>query len=242
MVNAIQFFDSDNLLRKGIPKVDYHIHTHFTDAVGSVEEYLAVAEQIGLTSFAITDHIWRTSDWLDELLDEIDSARDNTSLKIFSGVEAKQININGDIDLNEKHLDKLDVILGAVHALPTETDYSFLDPKTLLPDEMLVVETESIISLMQNKQVNVIAHPFRIYKEYFNLPIPYDVIIRVVKCALKNNVAIELNGKYSLPDANFLKIALNSGAKLSFGSDAHKPSEVGRIPYDSLKKILEEIR
>lgn len=239
--DVIQFFDLNYLIKEGIPKVDYHMHTQFSDGIGSIQEYLQSAENRGLTSFAITDHVWKTSYWLDDYFNEIDSVRESSSIKIFSGVEAKQININGEIDLDSKYISKLDLVLGAVHALPTDTDYLFIDPNKLSPIEILEVETESIISLIRNKQVKIIAHPFIMYQKYVDSPVPYEAIEKVVNCAVKNNVAIELNGKYSLPGIDFLKLALKSGAKLSFGSDAHKPSDIGKIPYCYVEQILEDL-
>lgn len=50
--------------------VDYHIHTNYSDGRDSVEKYILEAKKKGLTEIAITDHIWRTSEWVDDYVNE----------------------------------------------------------------------------------------------------------------------------------------------------------------------------
>ncbi len=241
-MERIQFFNLLYLKRKGITNVDYHAHTHFTDATGTPLEYANVAEKKGLSSFAITEHIWRTSTWLDDLLKEINEARKKVNITILSGVEAKQINICGDIDVRVVDAKKVDIVLGSVHAYPTEKDYIFLNPKDISAKKALEIETEAMIALAKNKQVDVIAHPFILYKKYFNTGrIPMVYAKKIITAAIDNNVALEVNDKYKVPDKEFLKTALRLGAKISIGSDAHQPNEIGNIPRDVIKKALEEL-
>lgn len=242
-MKKVEFFDLLYLERNGIPNIDYHSHTHFTDAIGTPLEYANVAEKKGLRSFAITEHIWRTSAWLDDLLKEISDARKNESITMLSGVEAKQINIYGDIDVRESDARKVDIVLGSVHAYPTEKDYIFINPKEISAKKALEIETEAMIALARNKQVDVIAHPYILYKKYFNRGIiPMDYAIKVINAAIDNDIALEVNNKYKVPDKEFLKVALGSGAKISIGSDAHQPNEIGNIPKDIIKRALGELK
>lgn len=234
-----KFFDLKYLRENGVPNIDYHSHTHFTDATGTVLDYARVAEQKKLTGFAITDHIWKSSEWLEDLLAEIRTARKMGDIEILSGVEAKQINIYGDIDVRDTDIKKVDIVLGAVHAYPTENDYDFLKPENLSADKALEIETDAILGLIKNKDVNVIAHPYRLYTKYYNgKEIPEKYTKRIIASALDNDVALELNGKYNVPDRKFLRYILSSGARVSIGSDAHKPDELGKIPRELLESVI----
>jgi len=242
-VKKVEFFDLLYLKRNEIPNIDYHSHTYFTDAIGTPLEYASVAEEKGLSSFAITEHIWRTSRWLNELLREIKEARKKTKVVILSGVEAKQINIFGDIDVKETDARKVDIVLGSVHAYPTEKDHVFVDPKDISVEKALEIETEAMIALAKNEQVDVIAHPFILYKKYFNKgTIPVEYGIKVIAAAIDNDVALEVNNKYKVPDKEFLKTVLELGAKISIGSDAHQPNDIGNIPKDIIKGALEDLK
>ena len=244
-LSKVNFFDLEYLKKKGIPAIDYHSHTHFTDAIGTPLEYANVAENKDLSSFAITEHIWRSSIWLDDLLKEIEEARENVDTTIFSGVEAKQINIYGDIDVRESDSKKVDIVLGSVHAYPTEKDYIFINPKDISAKKALEIETEAMIALARNKQLDVIAHPYSLYIKCFGFnkqEIPKEYTKKVIIAAIDNDVALEVNNKYEVPDKKFLKAILRSGAKISIGSDAHQPCDIGNIPEDIIRKVMEELK
>jgi putative hydrolase len=239
MKRKVKFFDLMYLKENGIPDIDYHSHTHFTDAVGTVAEYAKVAKEKEISCFAITDHIWRSSRWLNNLLEEIDETRRQVNIQILSGVEAKQISIYGDIDVRNMDARNVDIVLGSVHAYPTEKDYVFLNPNDISIKKALEIETEAMIALAENGQVDIIAHPYILYKKYFNRgTIPMEHAMKVITAAIDNDIALEVNNKYKVPDKEFLETILKCGAKISIGSDAHKPEDIGNIPRDLIKNAI----
>jgi len=239
----IEFFDLQYFKENGIPRVDYHSHTFYTDGTGTPLTYAKVAARKNLTSFAITEHIWRTSQWLDNLLRDINETRKMVKVEILSGVEAKQINIYGEIDVRDSDMKKVDLVLGSVHAYPTSEDYKFIDPKNISPKEALEIETEALLALATNRYIDVIAHPYVLYKKHFNRDeIPEEYAKKVILAAIENNVAIEVNSKYKVPNKKFLQMTLQLGGKISFGSDAHKPDEIGNVLISLVKEVVEEIQ
>ena len=54
---------------------------------------------------------------------------------------------------------------------------------------------------------------------------------KVAGAAARNNVAIELNDRYKIPSANFVRVAKAAGCKFSFGTNPSKPTELGRSEY-----------
>ena len=61
---------------------------------------------------------------------------------------------------------------------------------------------------------------------------------QVVDAAAKNRVAVELNDRYKLPGAAFVKLAKAAGCKFSFGTNNTGPDDLGRSEY-GLKMIDE---
>ncbi|RLG29003.1 hypothetical protein DRN97_12565, partial [Methanosarcinales archaeon] len=58
---------------------------------------------------------------------------------------------------------------------------------------------------------------------------------KIINVCIENDVLIERNLKYNLPDINFIKLALSKGAKIIIGSDAHSISEL-----PTMQKLDEE--
>ena len=68
---------------------DYHVHTNFNDhspsnlSVGNV---VKVAENRGLTTVALTEHVRKSSEWMSEYLEEIDKLlKEDPSIEYITG-------------------------------------------------------------------------------------------------------------------------------------------------------------
>ena len=57
-----------------------------------------------------------------------------------------------------------------------------------------------------------------------------DRMKKVIEAAVKNEVAIEINARYSIPSVSFIRIAKNSGVRFSFGSNSHG-EDAGKLDY-----------
>ena len=54
---------------------------------------------------------------------------------------------------------------------------------------------------------------------------------RVIKAAVKNDVAIEINARYRIPSPTFLKRAKRAGATFSFGTNNGSNNDLGNLEY-----------
>lgn len=93
-----------------------------------------------------------------------------------------------------------------------------------------IYHTERLIS----SGIDILAHPFRWICSQSQ--VDYSLIKRIVKCAYKESVALEINGHNITPliyeaDKAMLNIAVEIGSKISFGIDAHKINEIGDFSY-----------
>ena len=83
--------------------------------------------------------------------------------------------------------------------------------------------------------IDILAHPFRIFRRS-NLAVPPHLFAPLVALLKENNVAAEINFHTNEPPLEFVKLCLESGVKLTFGSDSHNLYEVGEF-YPHLKLL-----
>lgn len=98
----------------------------------------------------------------------------------------------------------------------------FMD--TLVARAVGIFETEPV-----DLYVNPTYLPPEIAGEYDALWTP-ERMKRVVDAAVRNGVAIEINGKSRLPSPAFLKLARAAGAKFSFGTN-NRDADIGSLQY-----------
>jgi histidinol phosphatase-like PHP family hydrolase len=97
--------------------------------------------------------------------------------------------------------------------------------------DMLVERACAIVS---NEPIHVYVNPTFIPDQ---LMPDYDVLWtpgrmqKVIDACVKSGVAIEINNRYRIPSETFLKMAKNSGAKFTFGTNNTSPGDVGKLDY-----------
>jgi hypothetical protein len=132
-------------------------------------------------------------------------------------------------------------------------DYAFTDAMTFtddhgkrmrlwIPEEVgEIPDSEQFMEVLVNRIVGILNHePIDIHANPTFLP---DVLARdydrlwtaermqkVIDAARTNDVAIEINNRYRLPSAAFIKRAKNAGVKFSFGTN-NVDRNLGRMEY-----------
>lgn len=210
--------------------IDLHTHTVASNhAYSTIQENAAAAKSRGLTTIAMTDHgpsmpggphIYHFGN-LRIMPDYIDG------IEILCGVEANILSTSGELDLEDKLLAKLDIVIAGFHR---GTPYS----GTTIDDH-----TQAAISAIQSGKIDVLCHPGN--PEY---PLHYA---EVLKAAKEHNVAIEFNNSSFLKSRRgsvdnchqILKLAREIEVFISLGSDAHISFDVGRI--DIVTQIAADI-
>ena len=121
---------------------DLHTHTHWSaDGKATLEEMAAAAAARGYEYYAITDHShYLREGRLAAQLDEIEKLREQfPKLRILAGVEAN-IRSNGEVDVPEAELARLDWVVASVHHAPENRP------------------TERVLEAMENPYVDCIGH------------------------------------------------------------------------------------
>lgn len=204
-----------------------HLHSNFSDGKNSIEEMTETAVKLGLNQIAFTEHVRRTTKWLDKFVKEIKRIQKKyPQIKIYSGIEAKVIDLNGNLDAKEEFFKKVDLVLGAVHRIPKGKE-KYLSAEEILSDKekALNLWLKSLTEFLANKKFDIIAHPTLILKRY-KIKIPKKVKERIAELAKKYQKTFEINKKYRVPDKNFISILKNKKINFVYGSDSHSVEEL----------------
>ena len=223
-------------------KMDMHLHSNFSDGKNTIEEMTRKSVELGYKHIAFTDHVWRTTDWLDRYVAEIDRIRAKyTSVKIHSGVEAKVLNLKGDVDAQEFFFEKVDLVLAAFHRIP-DGKGGFLSRAEVLSDKYVALNLwyQAFMGVLENKNVHIIAHPTAALKRY-GIDLPLEMKRNVARKAERCRKALEVNIRYQVPDDEFLAVLLEKKVPLSFGSDSHNTRELEESKANKWWRALETI-
>jgi DNA polymerase (family 10) len=207
------------LIEHGDLRGDLQIQTDWTDGTASIEEMAAAAKALGLQYIAITDHtrdlaMARGSDEK-RLLEQVEEiARVNRKLRGFRVLSGAEVNIrkDGSLDVDDDALARLEVVGAAVHGL-------FHQPRA--------ETTRRVIRAMQNPHVDVLFHPTA---RVIGHREPVDLDIEaVIRAAVETGTVLEID---ALPDRldlkdEYVRKAVDAGAKLAIDSDAHQPGHLG---------------
>ena len=199
-------------------KVDLHIHSlHSGHAYGSFYDIVNEAKKKDMKIIGISDHGPKMPGvtgpihfFMKSRLPEYDN------LTILWGCEANIINENGDIDLSEHAIEKLDYISVAFHKF---CGYNDLGKEK---------NSEILKKTLSKKYIKILTHPE-------NQQYPINNFEDICQFAIDNNVLLELNISYIKRHwetkkemyKKIVEIVKKNNKKLIIGSDAHFLHEIG---------------
>jgi DNA polymerase (family 10) len=198
--------DLPALVELGDVRGDLHTHTHWSaDGKNTLAEMVAAAAARGYEYYAITDHShYMREGKLAHQLEEIDALREQfPKLRILAGVEAN-IRSNGEVDVPEEELARLDWVVASVHQAPESRP------------------TERVLEALDNPYVDCIGH---LTGRRIRTRGPRDVNVEtVIEKALEVGAFLEINGQPDRLDLRDVhaRAAKEAGLKLVLDSDAHE--------------------
>lgn len=200
-------------------KLDVHTHTIASGhAYSSLMENAKAASEKGIKVLGTTEHgitmpgsphIWYFSNY--RVL-----PRELFGVTMLYGVEANIMDYNGNLDMEDSMLDKLDIVIGSIH---TEV-YNVGNVEE---------NTRAFVNAIKRGKIDIIGH-------LGNPAVPVDYE-EIVICAKENDVLIEINNSSfttSRPGSftNCKKIALLCklhNARIVINSDAHFCTKIGEF-------------
>ena len=111
----------------------------------------------------------------------------------------------------------------------------WINEEVWVDDKQVFMETlvERIVGIMENEPVDIYVNPTFlpevISKQYDELWTEKRMD-RVIAAAVKNNIAIEINCRYKIPSAAFIKKAKESGVKFTMGTN-NVDANIGYLEY-----------
>jgi len=210
----------NNLLPKLIKleeiKGDLHIHSNYSLGENSIEEIVKEAIKRKYRYIAITDFNLDEKS-LKKQIEEINALNEKykRKIKIFTGIEVEILE-NGKLNINEKLLEKVDIVIGAIKN-SFELDFN--------------KQTKRVINALKNPYLKILAHPTcRIINKRDEINVDYDKIFEIAK---NENKILEINSQPNRLDLNdiLIKRAKEFGVKFVINSDAKKTNELNFIKY-----------
>ena len=208
---------------------DLHTHTSASGhAYSTVNELAQAAAEKGLLGLALTDHgpalpggphryHFAAMRFIPLTI---------AGVRIFRGVEANIVNLQGELDLDRGVLGGLDFVMAGLHEA-----CGFCGRGV---DQ----NTQAVLAAMENPLINCISHPGNPA-----FPLHYE---EIVQGALRTGTALEINNsslgisrKGSSGNCqDIVRLCAQAGAQILVGSDAHIAQGVG--VFDDALRMIEE--
>jgi DNA polymerase (family X) len=206
---------------------EVHMHTIETDGKCTIDEMAEAARERAYKYIAITDHSKNLAfaNGLDdkravEHIARIRAANEQTKgITIMAGIEV-DILADGELDLSDSVLEQMDVVVASVHSAFNQE-----------PQQM----TDRLLRALSNNNVSILGHPTgRLLLRRDAYPFDMDAVL---KAALQNKIAMELNAYPDRLDLNdvHLRLARERGVKIVINTDAHHTSHFEKIKYGILQ-------
>lgn len=204
---------------------DLHCHTRDSDGRDSLEAMVAAARERGLSYLAIAEHshhlgvargldavrLAKQIDLIDRMNERLNERREGFT--VLKGIEVDILE-DGTLDLPDSILQRLDLVVGAVHHR--------LD----LPRAK---QTERVLRALEQRCFTLLAHPTgRLLGERAASEID---LARVLRKARECGCFVELNAQPARLDLTDTasQMAKDEGVLISINSDAHSGAEFGHL-------------
>jgi hypothetical protein len=99
--------------------------------------------------------------------------------------------------------------------------------------EFMDMYVGKIVTILENEPIDIFVNPTflpAMIAERYDELWTQQRMQKVIKAAVKNGVAIEINARYRIPSVKFIKLAKQAGAKFAFGTN-NGGRELGYLEY-----------
>jgi DNA polymerase (family 10) len=202
---------------------DLHVHTRDSDGVDDLDTLVAAARAHGLSYLAVADHSQRLAlahglgtTRLARQIERIERLNEHLAgFTVLKGIEVDILE-DGRLDLPDSILQRLDLVVAAVHQ------------RFDLPRER---QTERLLRAMDHRHFTILAHPTgRLIGERAAYAVDLP---RLIRHARQRGCFIELNAHPSRLDLddNGCMAAKAEGVLISINADAHSAAELDHLRF-----------
>ena len=202
---------------------DLHVHTVWSDGVGTIEQVVQRARELGYSYIAITDHATEVRlirgldpERLRSQMAEIHEVSTKyPDIRILTGVEVDILG-DGRLCLPDELLAKLDVVVASVHQDIGDSTCGSI---------------QRLVRAAANPNVDILGHPTG--RLIGRRPGQASGLEAVFQTCAKHGVALEINSspdRLDLPEDLVAK-AMEFGARFAICTDAHSPDGIDDIRF-----------
>lgn len=226
---------------------DWHTHSKYSDGRGTIEENVMAAQAKGLKQIGITDHgpanigvgVKQSETYL-KIKNEIAGLNTQyADIQVQAGAEADIIDLDGTIDISDKVIKELDILIVGLHphVIPKKVEGIWsvvgINKAAAISSgakkKAVVHNTKALKEAVFRYDVDFISHPG------LGMPVDFDEIASF--CALRDT-AIEINTGHHYDKSELVRTVMNKGVNFVVNSDAHFPDTVGNL--DEGARLLEK--
>lgn len=249
--NGVSVEESHLAMPRDLRLFDWHVHSQFAYCSENMEFDRAkrVGRAVGLAGLSFAEHsghlyfdgqeYWYGGCWRDGMESRRPEA-DRTDAYFQEAMKHKDPSVRiglevdcdyrGNLILTPRDRERAEVLIGSIHALPTPPDEPGFEKRS---DEFLF-----LVESMLKQGIRIVAHPFRVFRgpDRERLSVLFEPVVKLLR---EYGAAAELNFHINTPPEPFFERCIESGVKLTFGSDAHSLYEVGdfAMHLDLLNRI-----
>jgi histidinol-phosphatase (PHP family) len=239
-------------------KIDYHVHTLFSDGRKGLQDYIDQAVKRRLAEIGFSDHIhFQKASWsmdfanLPNYLNQINAIKQTSRISVKAGLEVEFVpsKMDGFMQMLKKF--DLDYLLGSVHyigdwLIDSEREIHGWRGKDV--DHVYHQYFNLIQEMAKTGLFDVIGHldlpkkfGFRPKNDIVNLLLEtVEVISQSKMCVEVNTSGLRKPCHEIYPSEILLKMCFDHGLPVTLGSDAHSPEDVG-ADFDKAFKLLKAV-
>jgi putative hydrolase len=203
---------------------DCHTHSEWSDGGAPIEVMARTAASLGHEYMVLTDHSPRLTvahglnrERLERQLVEVAQLNDDLApFRILTGMEVDILE-DGQLDLDEDLLERLDVVVASVHS------------KLRMERKGM---TERMVLAVASPHVDILGHCTGRMVGGKRPPSVFDADFVFAACA-RFGTAVEINSRPERldPPNELLEVAIEYGCEFTIDSDAHAPGQLEWQPY-----------
>ena len=216
---------------------DLHAHTKYSDAHCTVDAQAARARELGLQTFALTEHgftqllMGLKRRELVRYREEIAAAEKKYGVKILLGIEENILGREGTSGLRHGDLMQFDLYLTGFHVMSEHESwrdwwngwrgYLSYNLGLHLKGQIVKDQTKAYINTVKKNPVDMLTHiNFQCFADS----------LEVAKCCADYGTYLEISGKKThFTDDELCDIVQKTDARFLVNSDAHSPKRLGDI-------------
>ena len=226
---------------------DLHIHTNFVkhaDRRQTIPAILAHAAERGLRFIAITEHVSGPADLgrIEQIREEVASVPNPCRVFVGAEIDADRNFTDGRLVVDKRP--DLDLVIGSLHFLPGTDVLPHCEPMPqVAPEQVFERWRDTFLGLTANPIIDILAHPGALIGNALDktcwVPEVLEVFGQGACLSARNGIAWEVNNLIAVKLSatqrqqywRIIKIACDAGVTLTYGSDAHKPEDVGNVDF-----------